>query len=59
MTLTLEELKEYLKYNVDEITFIEDLDISMDVLVELLHDVINEKYDDLIDLYDLEKDENE
>ena len=59
MSLTIEELKEWLAHNVDEVTLIEDLGISSDKLVELLHDVIDEKYDELIDLYDLEQDEND
>lgn len=59
MSLTIEELKEWLAHNVDEVTLIEDLGISSDRLVELLHDVIDEKYDELIDLYDLEQDEND
>ena len=56
---TLEELKEYLVHNVDEITFIEDLGVNMEILVELLHDVIDKQYDVLIDLYDLTGDKNE
>ena len=56
---TLEELKEWLIYNVDVVTLIEDLDISSKRLVELLRDVVDEQYDSLTDLYDLNKDENE
>ena len=56
---TLEELKEWLIYNVDVVTLIEDLNISSKRLVELLHDVVDEQYDSLTDLYDLNKDENE
>ena len=56
---TLEELKEWLAHNVDEVTLIEDLQLSSDRLVELLHDVIDEQYESLVDLYDLNKDENE
>ena len=56
---TLEELKEYLTNNVDEITLIEDLNIPIERLVELLHDVIDEQYDVLLDLYDLDGKANE
>lgn len=56
---TLEELKEWLIYNVDVVTLVEDLGISSKRLVELLHDVVDEQYDSLTDLYDLNKDENE
>lgn len=56
---TLEELKEYLSNNVDEITLIEDLNIPIERLVELLHDVIDEQYDVLLDLYDLDGKANE
>jgi len=59
MSLTIEELKEYLRNNVDEVTLIEDLGIDTERLVELLHDVIDEQYDNLIDLYDLEQDSDE
>ena len=56
---TLEELKEWLIYNIDVVTLVEDLGISSKRLVELLHDVVDEQYDSLTDLYDLNKDENE
>jgi hypothetical protein len=59
MSLTIEELKEYLRNNVDEVTLIEDLGIEADRLVEILHDVIDENYEKLIDLYDLEQDSDE
>ena len=55
--LTIEEVKEYLIYNVDVVTLVEDLGISSKRLVELLHDVIDEQYDFIVDLYDLNKDE--
>lgn len=57
--LTIEEVKEYLIYNVDVVTLVEDLGISSKRLVELLHDVIDEQYDFIVDLYDLNKDEND
>ena len=59
MSYTIEELKEYLANNVDEIELIDSLGLTTDRLVELLHDEIYDKFDRLIDIYDLAKEEED
>jgi hypothetical protein len=44
--MTLEELKEKIVQNYDEVSLIEKLGISMELLVECLSDYIEENYDD-------------
>lgn len=54
---TIEELKDKL-IQLDELTILELLDITSEELVEFLHDQIEEKYDQLIE-YFTEDDEDE
>jgi hypothetical protein len=56
--LTLEELKHKLSQT-DELTILELLDITSEELVEFLTDQIVEKYDQLIDYFGDESDEDD
>ena len=46
---TLEELKGYLKSNIDEITLLEMLNISAEDIIERFSDVVEERYNALMD----------
>lgn len=48
LNLTLEELKERLS-RYDELTLLEILDVTSEELVEFLSDMVEEKYDELIE----------
>lgn len=50
--LTLEELKQRICERVDEITFLEIFNLSTEELVEMFHDKIEEKYEELLKEYD-------
>lgn len=52
MSRTIEELKEYISHNVDEVNLLELLNLTSEDLVEAFHDKIEERFDKLI--YDLE-----
>lgn len=54
---TIEELKEKLS-QCDEMTILELLDISSEELVEFLHDQIEYKYDQLIEYFDEDSNED-
>ncbi len=47
-TYTIEELKEYIASNVDEVYFLELLDVSTDTLVEKFTDEIETRYDFIV-----------
>lgn len=53
---TIEELKERLR-NYDELTILELLDITSEELVEFLTDQIVEKYDQLLEYFEDDNDE--
>lgn len=57
MSLTLEELKEKLK-RVDSISLLEVLEIDSDELVEAFTDAIVQRYDQLVEEFE-EEEENE
>jgi hypothetical protein len=57
MSRTIEELKEYISHNVDEVGVLELLDISAEDLVEAFHDRIEEGYDKLLKELELEEEE--
>jgi len=57
MSRTIEELKEYISHNVDEVGVLELLDISAEDLVEAFHDRIEERYDKLLKELELEEEE--
>jgi hypothetical protein len=48
--MTLEELKEYIIENVSEEDLISYLDADISILVEVLHDEIDSKFDRLISI---------
>jgi hypothetical protein len=48
MSITIEELKDYIAHNVDEVTLLELLNISCEELVEVLHDKIDDNYEKLL-----------
>ena len=50
----LDELKEYIKENIDETLFLELLDLSIEELVEAFEDRIAEKQSDLVNKLELE-----
>lgn len=54
MQLTLEELKERLAQQVDEVTLLELLDISAEDIVERFSDEIEEKFDKLCKEFSIE-----
>lgn len=53
MTLTLEELKEYMAKQVSELDILELLDITSEELVEAFTDEIEEKMDSLVREFEL------
>lgn len=53
--MTLEELKEYLVQNVSEEDLISYLDADISLLVEVLHDEIDTKFDKLIDILGIDE----
>lgn len=55
--MTLEELKQYIAKNVNEVDLLELLDISCEELVEKFSDEIEENFDKLIKDLELENDE--
>jgi len=48
MSRTLEELKEYIKENVDEVDLLELLNASAEDLVDRFSDIIEDKFDHFI-----------
>lgn len=56
MSLTLEELKDKLK-RLDEITLLEVLDVDSEDLVEGFHNLIEDKYDQLVIEFEEEEEE--
>jgi hypothetical protein len=58
MTMTIEELKEYISHNVDEVDVLELLNISSEDLVEAFHEVVEDKFDKLIADLELEQDDD-
>lgn len=58
MTLTLEELKEYMAKQVSELDILELLDITSEELVEAFTDEIEEKLDSLVREFELCDEEN-
>jgi ribosome assembly protein YihI (activator of Der GTPase) len=56
MSITLTELKEYMKSQVSEIDILELLDISSEELVEYFSDSIEDRMDELIHTLGLEED---
>lgn len=56
MTITIEELKEYISHNVDEVDVLELLNLTAEDLVEAFHERIEEKCDKLIIDLELEED---
>lgn len=55
--LTLEELKEQLAERHDPDVLLEILDIDSSELVEAFHDKIEARYDELLELVDVEEEE--
>jgi hypothetical protein len=51
--MTLEELKEYLTKNVNEVDLLEVLDISAEELVEVFSDKIEENFDRVLVQFEL------
>lgn len=58
MTMTIEELKDYISHNVDEVDVLELLNISSEDLVEAFHEVVEDKFDKLIADLELEQDDD-
>lgn len=48
MTMTIIELEEYIKRNVDEVDLLELLNITAEDLVEAFHDQIEDEFDYLV-----------
>lgn len=57
VNLTIEELKEKLAQH-DELTILEWLDVTSEELVEFLSDQIEEKYEDLIEKFQDEEEDD-
>ena len=55
MTITFEELKQQLK-RLDEVTLLEVLDIASEDIVDRFQDIIEDKYDELIEEFPEEED---
>jgi len=55
MTITLEELKEFISHNVDEVDVLEHLNLTSEDLVKAFHDVIEDKFEKLITDLELEQ----
>ena len=55
MTITFEELKQQLK-RLDEVTLLEVLDIASEDIVNRFQDLIEERYDELIEEFPEEED---
>lgn len=58
MTITLEELKDYITHNVDEVDVLEHLNLTAEDLVEAFTDKIEDKFDKLVHDLELEGEEN-
>lgn len=59
MSITIEELKDYIKHNVDEVDLLELLNITAEDIVEVFHDKIEEESDYLIKELELGEEEFE
>lgn len=59
MTMTLEELKDYIAHNVDEVDVLELLNISAEDLVDAFEDKVDEHFDKLIIDLELEQDDED
>lgn len=53
MALTLEELKEKVKEQINEVDLLEILEVTSEDLVDRFDDIIEEKYDILIEIVDV------
>ena len=53
MALTLEELKEKVKEQINEIDLLEILEVTSEDLVDRFDDIIEEKYDILLEIVDV------
>jgi len=53
MVLTLEELKEKVKEQINEVDLLEILEVTSEDLVDRFDDLIEEKYDILIEIVDV------
>lgn len=53
MVLTLEELKEKVKEQINEVDLLEILEVTSEDLVDRFDDLIEEKYDILLEIVDV------
>lgn len=53
MVLTLEELKEKVKEQINEVDLLEILEVTSEDLVDRFDDIIEEKYDILLEIVDV------
>jgi uncharacterized protein YeeX (DUF496 family) len=53
MALTLEELKEKVKEQINEVDLLEILEVTSEDLVDRFDDLIEEKYDILLEIVDV------
>lgn len=53
MALTLEELKEKVKEQINEVDLLEILEVTSEDLVDRFDDIIEEKYDILLEIVDV------
>lgn len=56
--MTLEELKEYISRNVDEVTLIDILNLTSEDIVYHCHDIVEDKFDKIVEALELEKENN-